>query len=63
RPPKDPNAFHRDPNHVKPIKLDIPPHSRICNATATGPYDGAELRKYADRPGAMDAYSIPSKGN
>lgn len=25
-------------------------------------YDGAELRPYDGRPGAMDAYSLPSKG-
>lgn len=30
--------------------------------THVGTYDGAELRPYTGRPGALDAYRIPSRG-
>lgn len=33
----------------------------LVNAGSHQPYDGAELRPYAGRPGAMDAYSLPSR--
>lgn len=33
----------------------------ISNATARGVYDGAELRPYAGRPGAMRAFDLPSR--
>ena len=26
-------------------------------------YDGKELQPYTNRPGAMDAFALPSKGN
>ncbi len=32
----------------------------LVNASSRAAYDGAELRPYAGRPGAMDAYSLPS---
>lgn len=35
---------------------------RICNSTSIGPYDGAELRPYEGRPGAMVAFGLPSRG-
>lgn len=33
---------------------------RICNTTMVLSYDGAELRDFDGRPGAMDAFRIPS---
>ena len=32
----------------------------ICNSTTTGTYLGAELQPCTHRPGAMDAYTLPS---
>lgn len=32
----------------------------ICNSTTTGTYTGAELARCTHRPGAMDAYELPS---
>ena len=34
----------------------------IRNSTTRGYYDGAELRAFDGRPGAMDAYALPSLG-
>ena len=34
----------------------------IRNSNAHGYYDGAELLPFDGRPGAMDAYSLPSRG-
>ena len=34
--------------------------TRIANAAMRAPYDGAELRPFAGRPGAMDAFALPS---
>ena len=36
---------------------------RISNASMREPYDGAELRPFEGRPGAMDAYRLPSLFN
>lgn len=33
----------------------------LVNAASRRPYDGAELKPYNGRPGAMDAYSLPSR--
>lgn len=33
---------------------------RICAGTATGVYDGSDLRQLANRPGAYDALNVPS---
>ena len=33
-----------------------------CISVMTGHYDGRELRPFDGRPGAMDAYSLPSRG-
>jgi hypothetical protein len=33
---------------------------RLVNATSREVYTGAELRPYTGRPGAMDAYNLPS---
>jgi hypothetical protein len=32
----------------------------ICNSTTTGTYTGQELRPHCARPGAMDAFALPS---
>lgn len=34
----------------------------ISNRSATGTYDGKELRPFEGRPGAMDAFNLPSRG-
>ena len=34
---------------------------RISTASARGTYSGAELRPFAGRPGAMDAFALPSR--
>lgn len=34
---------------------------RIGPATTKSTYDGAELRPYVGRPGAMDAFALPSR--
>lgn len=36
--------------------------TRICNSSSSGTYDGAELRPYEGRPGAMVAFGLPSRG-
>lgn len=33
----------------------------LVDAGSRQPYDGAELRPYTGRPGAMDAYALPSR--
>lgn len=40
-------------------------HQRVNNANmhTRGTYDGAELRPFDGRPGAMDAYHLPSLRN
>jgi hypothetical protein len=35
-------------------------NTRICNSTSGKAYAGEELRPYANRPGALDAYALPS---
>ena len=35
--------------------------TKITNATARGTYTGRELAPYDGRPGAMDAYKLPSR--
>ena len=34
---------------------------RITNATTSGKYNGAELQPFTGRPGALDAYKLPSR--
>lgn len=36
--------------------------ARVVNVMHAPPYEGAELRPYNGRPGAMDAYRLPSRG-
>ena len=36
------------------------PQKTVVKHVGNGTYDGAELRPYIGRPGAMDAYSLPS---
>lgn len=33
----------------------------VCNSNAKGTYSGAELQPFSGRPGAMDAYALPSR--
>lgn len=42
------------------IKKQKPAPSQLINKME-GKYDGAELRPYCGRPGAMDAFSKPSR--
>lgn len=35
---------------------------RVCNGSAGGVYAGVELRPFDGRPGALDAYRLPSRG-
>lgn len=41
---------------AKPV-ADVP----VLNSTSRGTYSGAELRFHAARPGALDAYLLPSR--
>ncbi len=41
---------------AKPV-ADVP----VLNSTSRGTYNGAELRFHAARPGALDAYLLPSR--
>ena len=40
----------------------IVPATIVRNSSMTKPYTGAELRPFDGRPGAMDAYCLPSRG-
>lgn len=45
------------------VKEYIAPSAKappIRNSNAKGTYNGSELRSYSGRPGAMDAYALPS---
>jgi hypothetical protein len=46
---------------VKPFRKPVPDH-RPPGWNRRETYDGAELRPFEGRPGAMDAYKLPSKG-
>lgn len=35
---------------------------RVTNCSTSGDYDGRELRPFEGRPGAMDAFALPSRG-
>lgn len=59
---KNATAFSRDPKYIKPITLERPDNFPVCSATTDGDYDGKELRPFDGRPGAMDAFSLPSRG-
>jgi hypothetical protein len=39
----------------------VTPH-RITNSSSKAPYEGRELHPYGGRPGAMDAFKLPSRG-
>lgn len=60
---KKPPHLNRAPSDTAkktaPIRFGVP--SRITNSSSCGPYDGAELRPFDGRPGAMAAYSLPSR--
>lgn len=53
------------PRQYGPTQKNVaatPQHHRITNAGSKGLYDGRELRPFDGRPGAMDAYRLPSRG-
>lgn len=39
----------------------VTPPVQITNATTRGIYTGRELQPYTGRPGAMDAFRLPSR--
>lgn len=39
---------------------EVKPQEPIRNSNAKGSYDGKELAPFEGRPGAMDAYRLPS---
>ena len=50
--------------HVVAHKRQVPPIVReapVRNSNAKGTYAGAELQPFSGRPGAMDAYALPSR--
>lgn len=47
---------------LQKVELTHPEGHRITNAGSKGLYDGRELRPFDGRPGAMDAYRLPSRG-
>ena len=50
--------------HVVVQKRHVPMVVReepVCNSNAKGTYAGAELQPFSGRPGAMDAYALPSR--
>jgi hypothetical protein len=50
-------------NHSAYLWGKAPSETRdVCRHIPEGTYDGAELRPYSGRTGAMDAYSLPSRG-
>ena len=44
-------------------KIDKQPSGRVFVSDVAGLYDGRELQPYTGRPGAMDAYALPSIHN
>ena len=45
----------------KPKVPTVVREAPVRNGNAKGTYNGAELRPYSGRPGALDAYKIPSR--
>ena len=45
----------------KPRVPTVVREAPVRNSNAEGPYSGAELQPFAGRPGAMDAYALPSR--
>lgn len=45
-----------------PLAPTCPVAAPRTNSVMTGTYNGTELKPFEGRPGAMDAYSLPSKG-
>ena len=43
--------------HAPPVVREAP----VRNSNAKGTYAGAELQPFSGRPGAMDAYALPSR--
>lgn len=49
-------------NHVPQKPKAAAPPTPYPYYWKNGTYDGKELRPYEGRPGAMDAYALPSRG-
>jgi hypothetical protein len=59
--PKGRNALIASNRHrAKDMKPTKATSRMLVNAGSRQAYDGAELRPYNGRPGAMDAYKLPS---
>lgn len=71
-PPKTPRtATHLHPGTILARKkmladraagVQSKSSSRITNASTHETYQGEDLRPFEGRPGAMDAYKLPSRG-
>lgn len=60
--PKGRNALNAaNRQRWKDHKTTLAGSRKFVNASNRALYDGAELRPNAGRPGAMDAYSLPSR--
>lgn len=59
QPAPSPKALRerRQQERVAPRLQDVP----VCNSTTRGSYAGAELAPFSARPGAMDAFALPSR--
>lgn len=44
-----------------PARKVTTPAPMICNSNSRGTYTGRELMPFAGRPGAMDAFRLPSR--
>ena len=44
-----------------PMRPVVTPAGTICAGTAGGTYTGRELMPFDGRPGAMDAFRLPSR--
>lgn len=59
--PKGRNAFKAAQRRYMKQQITTMAGTRsLVNAGSEDPYDGAELRPFTGRPGAMDAYDMPS---
>lgn len=47
--------------HNPTTRPAITPSATATNATSRGTYAGLELKPYAGRPGAMNAFKLPSR--
>jgi hypothetical protein len=57
--PTKPSKVAAKPHSMAPVVLDVP--DRVVNSSSRETYTGSELKPYAGRPGAMDAFKLPSR--